>query len=145
MKIAKLVIGTLAALYALAQLLTFLADLAAARIAFDSANAYGLIGGRLLGFTLALIIAILCFRKAGAKPALKEVSSSDSFAQTLAVIQLFVCFLPFLGVITSSAALALNWKKRGWAKITSWIGASISLLITAAVIFCLILAAMVKK
>jgi ABC-type proline/glycine betaine transport system permease subunit len=144
MKIAKLIVGTIASLYALAQFIAFSADLFSGRLVFDSANAFSLLGARLFAFCIGLLIAIICFRKAGATSAIKDVSSSASFGKTIAVIQLFVCFLPILGLVTSSVALAINWRAQGWPKVVSWIGTSISILITLFLVLCIVLAATVK-
>jgi len=63
MKILKIIVGTIAGLFALAHIISLASNLITGSINFSSAYAAGQIGGSVLGICLGTAIAIACFRK----------------------------------------------------------------------------------
>ena len=76
MKTVKLIIGTIAGLYALAALIVFTLNLYTGRLHFNSSDAFSIAAAQIACFFIPLTIAILCFSKNGFRPEVKEVSSN---------------------------------------------------------------------
>ena len=69
MKVLKYLMGTLAALYALAQIASLLLCIANGTLAqLSPSYAGGFIGGKLGGIAIGAAIAVLCFRKSKNTP-----------------------------------------------------------------------------
>ena len=145
MKTVKLIIGTIAGLYALAALIVFTLNLYTGRLHFNSSDAFSIAAAQIACFFIPLTIAILCFSKNGFRPEVKEVSSSSSFGKVISIVQIFICYLPILGLLVSSFSLAINRKISGWSKIMSWIGFIISIIITLLMLVSIVLALTIKQ
>ena len=107
MKTVKLIIGTIAGLYALAALIVFTLNLYTGRLHFNSSDAFSIAAAQIACFFIPLTIAILCFSKNGFRPEVKEVSSSSSFGKVISIVQIFICYLPILGLLVSSFSYLL--------------------------------------
>jgi hypothetical protein len=62
MKVIKIILGTLAALFAIAHIIGLILSLANGSIDLGSSYAAGNIGGRAFGICIGAAIAIACFR-----------------------------------------------------------------------------------